>query len=147
MGELNIRKRLQEIEALKRSITSGKEPAGEPESLGCPLSEGISVIIPVHRGEEYIERLIASLEAQTLDREQFETIIIFNGEYAATEEIFNSLEKGKQYKVLYTEQGVSRARNAGISNASYSNIAFLDSDDTISAGYMRTVHHTAQPAV
>ena len=145
MGELNIRKRLQEIEALKRSITSGKEPAGEPESLGCPLSEGISVIIPVHRGEEYIERLIASLEAQTLDREQFETIIIFNGEYAATEEIFNSLEKGKQYKVLYTEQGVSRARNAGISNASYSNIAFLDSDDTISAGYLQNSLDECEP--
>src|SRR5699024_11227468 len=44
-----------------------------------------------------------------------------------------------------TEQGVSRARNAGISNASYSNIAFLDSDDTISAGYLQNSLDECEP--
>ncbi|WP_017548089.1 glycosyltransferase [Salinicoccus carnicancri] len=145
MAELNIRKRLQEIEEQKRAITLGKKTAGRPESHELPLSEGISVIIPVHRGEEYIERLIGSLEAQTLEREQFEVIIIFNGEYVRTEEIFNSLETKKQYRVIYTEQGVSRARNAGIDNASYSNIAFLDSDDTISADYLEKSLEACEP--
>ncbi|WP_082099251.1 glycosyltransferase [Salinicoccus sediminis] len=145
MAELNIRKRLQEIEEQKRAITLGKRPAGRPESHEFPLSEGISVVIPVHRGEEYIERLIDSLEAQTLEREQFEVIIIFNGEYGRTEEIFNSLETKKQYRVIYTEQGVSRARNAGIDNASYSNIAFLDSDDTISADYLENSLGACEP--
>ncbi|KKK33984.1 hypothetical protein WN59_10315 [Salinicoccus sediminis] len=136
---------MQEIEEQKRAITLGKRPAGRPESHEFPLSEGISVVIPVHRGEEYIERLIDSLEAQTLEREQFEVIIIFNGEYGRTEEIFNSLETKKQYRVIYTEQGVSRARNAGIDNASYSNIAFLDSDDTISADYLENSLGACEP--
>ncbi|AKG73405.1 glycosyltransferase [Salinicoccus halodurans] len=136
MSELKIRKRLQEIEEIKKHITLGKKPSKQPEIHEFPLSEGISVIIPVHRGEEYIERLISSLEEQTLDKDQFEVIIIFNGEYARTEEIFTALEKEKNYRVLYTEQGVSRARNEGIRNASYSNIAFLDSDDTLSEDYL-----------
>lgn len=136
MSELKIRKRLQEIEEIKESITLGRPPARQTENNEFPLSEGISVIIPVHRGEEYIERLVSSLEQQTLDKEQFEVIVIFNGEYQRTEEIFNSIEKVKDYKVLYTDQGVSRARNEGIRNASYSNIAFLDSDDTLSENYL-----------
>ncbi|WP_411843693.1 glycosyltransferase [Salinicoccus sp. HZC-1] len=137
MSELKIRKRLQEIEEIKKSITLGKKTYKQPENHEFPLSEGISVIIPIHRGEEYIERLVSSLEQQTLDKEQFEVILIFNGEYAKTEEIFNNLEKNKNYKVLYTKQGVSRARNEGISNASYSNIAFLDSDDCLSEDYLK----------
>lgn len=145
MSELKIRKRLQEIEEIKKSITLGKVPAEQPENHEFPLSEGISVIIPIHRGEEYIERLVSSLEQQTLDKEQFEVIIIFNGEYQKTEEIFNRLDKVKNYVVLYTEQGVSQARNEGIRNASYSNIAFLDSDDCLSEAYLENSLSECEP--
>lgn len=145
MSELKIRKRLQEIEGIKNSIISGKKPSKQTEPHEFPLSEGISVIIPIHRGEEYIERLVTTLEQQTLDKDQFEAILIFNGDYAETEEIFNSMEKAKNYKVLYTEQGVSRARNEGIRHASYSNIAFLDSDDSLSETYLENSLSECEP--
>ncbi|MCG1009976.1 glycosyltransferase [Salinicoccus sp. ID82-1] len=136
MTEIKIRKRLQEIEQLERYIQTGIRPEEKHEFSCRPLDHGITVIVPIHRGEAYMEQLIETLEAQTLDADQFETIIIFNGDYEKSEALFHSAEKTKNYIVQYSEKGVCRARNTGINEASFLYTAFLDVDDTLSPDYL-----------
>ena len=86
----------------------------------------ISVVIPAYNVEEYIERAIDSVLAQT--RTPDEIIVVDDGSSDAT------AEKIKTYgeKVCYIHQenrGLSGARNTGIRRASSEWIAFLDGDD------------------
>ena len=82
MSNLKIRERLKEINKIKNSVLSDEKiqedtPLFPVSNLEC----GISVIIPVHQGEKFIEDLVDSLKIQTLETKLFEVIFVFNGEY------------------------------------------------------------------
>ena len=145
MSEINIRRRIQEIESLKQYITSGVKEEAAPVEQTAPLAHGISLIIPVHRGEDFMRRLIQCIERQTLDAELFEVIVVFNGEFEASEEIFKTIEKKKNYTVLYSDKSVARARNMGIEAARFQYAAFLDADDTLSDHYLEHSLQEAEP--
>lgn len=146
MSNLKIRERLKEINKIKNSILSDEKV--QEETTLFPVSnseEGISVIIPVHQGENFIEDLVDSVKKQTLDNRYFEVIFIFNGEYAKSEALLNSLDIPFNHKILYSDQGVGIARNLGINNAQYSYITFLDVDDTLSEDYLKYSLSEAEP--
>ena len=89
----------------------------------------ISVIIPFHNNEQYLERCIDSVITQ--EYKYFEIILVDDG---STD---NSLQLAQKYetqdervKVIHqSNQGVSEARNTGIKNAHGKYIMFLDADD------------------
>lgn len=146
MSNLKIRERLKEINTIKNSILSDEKV--QEETTFFPVSNleyGISVIIPVHRGEKFIESLIDSLKKQTLDNKCFEVIFVFNGEYNKSESLLEKMQITFNHRTLYSNQGVGIARNMGINNAQYSYITFLDVDDTLSADYLSNSLSEAEP--
>ena len=86
----------------------------------------VSIIIPTYNRAHLIGEALESVFAQTyLD---YEVIVVDDGSTDDTREVLKSY--GKRIRVVYQEnQGISAARNRGISVSMGCYIAFLDSDD------------------
>lgn len=87
----------------------------------------ISVIIPLYNKEKHIKKTIFSVLDQTFNN--FEIIVVNDG---STDNSLKALDtiKDKRLNIFSTiNQGVSKARNYGISKATGKFIAFLDADD------------------
>ncbi len=85
----------------------------------------ISVIIPVYNGEEYIKRCIDSIINQTYDNIQ---IIVIND--GSTDNTKSILEDYSNIVLINKEnEGVSKARNTGLSLATGDYVYFCDADD------------------
>jgi glycosyltransferase involved in cell wall biosynthesis len=85
----------------------------------------ISVVIPAHNAEKYIDEALASVCSQTFS--DYEIIVIDDGSTDRTAEIASSYNG-----VLLLAQdnlGAAAARNAGIRAARGRYVAFLDADD------------------
>lgn len=115
------------------------------------LKPGVSVIIPSFQGRQRIETCLRSLAAQTLTTEMFEVIVVLNGPPDGTRSVLESFHQrhpGLDMKVLVlSEAGTSRARNAGIAEASRDYTTFVDDDDTVSPSYLKTLLAQAGPLV
>lgn len=91
----------------------------------------ISIIIPVHNGENYIEKCINSVMCQTY--KNLEIIIIDDGSTDKTLSICKAISD-KDNRIILIHQpnrGVSSARNIGIETAKGDYIGFVDADDWI----------------
>jgi len=86
----------------------------------------ISVIVPTFNRKDMLSRALLSIFSQS--HEPFEVIVVDNGSNDNTQEMLRD-EFPKVRLLLEPEQGVSRARNKGICEATGEWIAFLDSDD------------------
>ena len=91
----------------------------------------ISVIVPVYNGQDYLEKCIESIEAQTY--ENIEVLIINDGSTDATGQVCVSLkQRYSNISVITTEdEGVSAARNVGLDAAKGAYVTFVDADDRI----------------
>lgn len=91
----------------------------------------VSVIVPVYNVEQYIEKCIESILAQT--HQNFELILVDDGSPDKAGEICDRYaESDSRIKVIHKENGgLSSARNAGIDIASGDYYIFVDSDDFI----------------
>lgn len=91
----------------------------------------VSVIIPVYNGEQFLERCLDSLSNQ--DYENIEIIIINDGSTDNTEAICASyVQREPRAKVVNKDnQGVSTARNLGLSLVTGDYIYFVDADDYV----------------
>lgn len=92
----------------------------------------VSVIIPVYQVENYLERAVDSVLAQTL--EEKEIILVDDGSPDGSPEICDRY--ARQYpemiRVIHKEnEGLGMARNTGADAARGEYLAFLDSDDTV----------------
>lgn len=87
----------------------------------------ISVIVPVYRGEPYIELTVQSVLDQTY--KNFELLIVDDGSPDRSIEICQQFTDSRIKIVRQANQGVSAARNNGIRHAQGEYIAFLDADD------------------
>lgn len=96
----------------------------------------ISVIVPVYNVEKYLRRCIDSILAQTFT--DFELLLIDDGSKDKSGEICDEYaQKDSRVRVFHKENGgVSSARNVGLDNAKGEWIAFVDSDDWLSAEYL-----------
>lgn len=99
---------------------------GESKPAGTSRCGVVSVVIPVHNGEEHLREAIDSVLTQTYD--PVDIIVVDDGstdESARVVQSFGSL-------VRYCQQpqsGPSAARNRGVEVADGEWIAFLDADD------------------
>jgi glycosyltransferase involved in cell wall biosynthesis len=85
----------------------------------------VSIIIPTFNRLKFLQRAIASIEAQSY--QNYEIIIVDD---ASTDETQAYLQKSKHKSVHLSEnRGVSYARNRGLALAQGTLISFLDSDD------------------
>lgn len=99
----------------------------------------ISVIIPTYKPDYTLYECLDSLAKQTLDLEEFEVILILNGDkFPYNDEIKEYIDKSpSRINYVYTsEKGVSNARNIGIQCSKGEYITFIDSDDWVSESYL-----------
>jgi glycosyltransferase involved in cell wall biosynthesis len=91
----------------------------------------VSVIIPTFNYGQYIERTIASVQAQTLT--DWECLVVDDGSADDTRDIVAAIAAA-DHRVSFLSQpssGVSAARNAGLRATTGALIQFLDADDLI----------------
>lgn len=103
----------------------------------------ISVIIPVYKVEKYLARCLDSV----IDNyyKNLEIICVNDGSPDRCSEILAEYSK-KDSRIIVIDQenqGVAKARNAGLKNSHGDYIAFIDSDDYIHLQYFETMVHCA----
>ena len=93
----------------------------------------LSVIIPVYRTEQTLQRCVESVLNQGVD--DMEVILVDDGSPDSCPELCDEWEeKDAHIKVIHkTNGGLSDARNAGIDIAKGEYITFVDSDDWVDA--------------
>lgn len=98
-----------------------------------------SIIIPLYNKENYIKRALISVLKQTFN--EFEVIIVNDGSTDSSMEIIKDI-KDDRIKIFSQEnRGVSSARNAGINNAVFQYVAFLDADDTWHPSFLMSIKY------
>lgn len=110
----------------------------------------VSVIIPSYKPDVWIYKCLDSLVKQTMDKSEYEIIIILNGcnePYKSDLDYYiKTYMKGVDVKFIQLDQaGVSNARNIGISNSNGEYIAFIDDDDYVSTDYLKGLYDVASP--
>ncbi len=93
----------------------------------------ISLIIPVYNVEDYLERCLKSVEAQTYT--DSEVIIVNDGSTDNSYKIIDDyVARNSNFSTYKIENsGLGGARNYGLTKATGDYVVFLDSDDYISA--------------
>lgn len=94
----------------------------------------ISVIVPVYKVENFLDRCVESIVGQTY--ENLEIILVDDGSPDNCPAMCDKwAEKDGRIKVIHKENGgVSSARNAALDIVSGDYICFVDSDDWIDPG-------------
>ena len=99
-------------------------------------SPAISVIVPHLNQPEGLEACLASLDAQTLERNLFEVIVVDNGSDFIPEDI---ITRHSGARLLQEAQpGPGPARNLGSENARGEILAFIDADCRADSEWLRT---------
>ena len=91
----------------------------------------ISVIVPVYNVEKFLSTCLESILDQGLSEQEYEIILINDGSIDGSLAICNLYAKAHSNIHVYSQenQGVSLARNLGMSKARGEWVMFLDSDD------------------
>lgn len=93
----------------------------------------VSIIIPAYNCDQYIADAIKSCTNQNYNN--IEVLIINDGSTDNTQSVVESLLTDPRVLLFnQSNQGVSAARNLGLSKATGEYITFLDSDDTLAQG-------------
>ncbi|MCZ0710892.1 glycosyltransferase family A protein [Microbacterium paraoxydans] len=106
------------------SSTTGHEAAGSRVR--------VSVVVPVFRPKASFDDLIASLDAQTLDREAFEVLLCDDGSGEETAARLESIAKDRPHvRVLSLPHSgwPGTPRNRGVEEARGTYVQFVDQDD------------------
>lgn len=97
------------------------------------MNSKISVIIPVYNIEEYLERCLDSVIAQTYTN--LEIIVVDDGSTDSSPSICDEYAgKDERIKVIHKKNGgLSDARNAGLKVATGDYVGYVDGDDWVDA--------------
>ena len=100
----------------------------------------ISVIVPCHNAEKYINRSFDSLINQTFS--DFEIIAVNNGSNDKTQDILEEYAKKYDFISVINEKvgDVSLARNIGLDHAKGDYIVFMDADDYMSSTFLEKLY-------
>ena len=104
----------------------------------------ISVIVPVYKAEQYLERCVKSILEQTY--QNFELILVDDGSPDGSPILCDKwAEKDSRVHVIHKKNGgASSARNAGLKIAKGNRIAFADSDDWLNETALKTLYDLAK---
>lgn len=108
------------------------------------FNEVISVVIPVYKVEDYLQRCVNSVIRQTYSN--IEIILVDDGSPDKCGMICDEFALyDSRIRVIHKENGgLSSARNAGIDVATGKYISFVDSDDWISEDMLMYMHTLAK---
>ena len=100
----------------------------------------VSIIVPVYNVEKYLAQCLDSLINQTL--KEIEIICINDGSKDNSTKILTAYaQKDVRIKIInQTNQGISAARNNGISVATGEYIGFVDSDDWVDIDFYEKLY-------
>lgn len=104
----------------------------------------ISLIVPAHNEEKEIAATLRALLDQRYPHERMEIIVVENGSSDATARIAAGITQrpsaGGRIRLLHSERGVSRAKNAGLAAVSAHSewIVFCDADTLLGPHFL---HH------
>jgi len=105
-----------------------------------PSSPEISVAVPTYQRGNLLPALIAALEAQTLEKDRFELVIVDNGSTDGTDSVLEKLlgTTGLSMVALRLERnrGPAVARNVAWRHASGRFVAFTDDDCLPEPGWL-----------
>lgn len=104
----------------------------------------ISVIVPVYKVEDYLDRCVESILAQTFT--DFELILVDDGSPDNCPAMCDAwAEKDSRIKVIHKENGgLSDARNVGFAASCGEWISFIDSDDYVHPAMLQALHDAVQ---
>jgi GT2 family glycosyltransferase len=94
---------------------------------GAPAQPRVSVVIPHYQDLKGLALCLASLERQTLPRDQYEIIVADNASPVGRDAVA-AVIAGRATLVTCTEKGAGPNRNAGVAAAGGEILAFIDSD-------------------
>lgn len=99
----------------------------------------LSIIVPVYNVKAYLERCVASLLDQDLDRTDYELILMDDGSTDGSGILCDELAaRESNIRVIHKKNGgLSSARNAGIPLARGEYIQFVDSDDYLEPNVLK----------
>lgn len=101
------------------------------------MKVSISVVMPIYNTAPYLERAVGSVMEQTA--ENWELILVDDGSTDGSGALCDRLAgEDARIRVLHLAQngGLSRARNAGMAQASGKYLMFMDSDDWVEANLL-----------
>ena len=103
----------------------------------------VSIIVPVHNTEKYLEKCVGSIVNQTLT--DLEIILVENGSTDNSLALCKAWEqRDPRIKVLHLPEGdLSTARNRGVQASTSPYIGFVDSDDMILPTMYEKMYHLA----
>ena len=103
------------------------------------MALSISIVVPVYNVEKYLSTCLDSLLVQGLGPNDYEIILVNDGSKDSSLEICNKYASTYPNIFVYSQdnQGVSVARNHGLSKAKGEWIMFVDSDDFICKGSLK----------
>lgn len=104
----------------------------------------ISAIVPVYNAGGYIERCVASVQAQTMS--DYELILVNDGSTDNSSFICHKLaEQDPRVKVVDIQNsGPAHARNVGIERACGEFLSFIDADDTVECNFFEKMYSVAK---
>ena len=104
------------------------------------MNELVSVIIPVYNADKYLAECIESVKNQTY--KNLEILLINDGSKDKSGEICEQYAKNDaRIRVIHKQnQGVSSARNDGISLSTGQYLTFIDSDDIVDENYVLSMY-------
>lgn len=99
----------------------------------------VSIIVPAKDEEDKIERCLRALQAQSMDRAEYEVILVDDGSTDQTAEVARSLG----VHVLSKEnRGPASARNAGAKQAEGEILLFTDADCEVAPDFAARMYQT-----
>jgi glycosyltransferase involved in cell wall biosynthesis len=105
------------------------------------MSELISVIVPIYNVEAFLTQCVDSLIKQNY--KNIEIILVDDGSTDNSSQICDEYAKNDNRIISIHKEngGLSSARNAGLDIAKGKYIAFVDSDDFVSADYLESMYN------
>lgn len=108
----------------------------------------ISIIVPVYNGERTIEKCLTSILSQELEQKNLrcniEIIVINDGSTDDTSKLLHdfAIKDNRIILVEQSNQGVSAARNKGLTHAKGDYLTFCDSDDWVEKDWIISMYQS-----
>lgn len=126
---------------IRRNKLKRLENKVRSRSVALRYLPGVSVIVPCYQCSATLEETLASLYDQTLEFEDYEVILVFNGEDDG------SIEIAKSFVARYPEINIrfffnskasaGAARNIALNLVRHANVTFVDADDLVEHSFQK----------